>query len=71
MDKVSEIRRTWVRPESKIFNTLVDISPNPWLASTLMRKMAWRIPEWLSTQITPELYMGIKMLVQAMRQCVN
>jgi len=62
MDEVSKIRRDWIRPKSKLFNTLLDTLPNPWMVSLIYRKSDWQIPDWLLRKLTPKLYQSMYIL---------
>jgi len=66
MEEVSRIRQEWHRPESKLFNTLVDTLPNPWMPSLIYKKMNWRIPDRLLERLTPELHGAMSSLAKKM-----
>ncbi len=68
MDEVSQIRQEWIRPRSRLFNNTLDAVSNPWIASTIYRKLNWKIPSWLIKKLNPNLYIGIKNLAQKMIQ---
>lgn len=68
MDEISKIRQDWIRPESKLFNTLLDTLPNPWVVSLIYRKLNWKIPGWLSRRLNPRLYDGMSRLACSMLQ---
>jgi len=66
MEEVSRIRQEWHRSESKLFNTLLDTLPNPWMASLIYRKLNWRIPECLAPKLTIKLFEGMTKLASKM-----
>lgn len=66
IDEASKIRNDWIRPNSTIFKTLLDTSPNPWLAPLIYKKLYWRIPNWVSNEFNDKFYKGIKNLSNKM-----
>lgn len=65
IDDVSDIRSKWLHERSPVFSTLVNISPNIWYPSALLRKINWHIPKTFQYLFNERFTNGLRRLMSA------
>jgi len=70
MEKISQFRHEWMHSDFKVHSNLLKLFHNPWAATFVCNKIDFKMSDWLSQNMTEELYKEMFKLSESIKERV-